>query len=389
MKHPIFRRAAALVMALLTLWAVAATVGSQSLPEALDSIRSDALPRQLVRWELGDLFSPRSLSLATLMTLYQSPILLSAQADLPAPAHEHDDRRDIPDDTPASPPESQPETQPEPAARPAPLSELAEGLTFADNGVHAETVNPTNTSNYAVAGDVLIRNRSERDLDAAAMASGDFAARYSSEGPQVLILHTHGSEAYSMPPGQEYTPTGSYRTDDTNVNVVRVGDEIAAVLSTYGISVLHDRTLHDVPSYNDAYYNSYDAAVAYREKYPSLVYILDIHRDAVSDADGNQYKLVTLEDPNAAQVSFIMGVKQEGWEENMKLAVAVQHTIQQSFPTLMRPISRVYANYNQGITPGTLLVEIGAAGNSLDEAIYAGRLFAKGFAETILAGREG
>ena len=69
MKHPIFRRAAALVMALLTLWAVAATVGSQSLPEALDSIRSDALPRQLVRWELGDLFSPRSLSLATLMTL--------------------------------------------------------------------------------------------------------------------------------------------------------------------------------------------------------------------------------------------------------------------------------------------------------------------------------
>ena len=235
MKHPILRRTAALILALLTLWAVAATVGSQSLPEALDAIRSDALPRQLVRWELGDLFSSRSLSLPTLLALYQSPVLLSAQSTLPAASPDHGDRDDMPDDPPAPPPEDEgaPEEPPEsPAELPAPLSELAEGLTFADNGVHAETVNPTGTANYVVAGDVLIRNRSEREVDEASLASGEFAARYSAEGPQVLILHTHGSEAYTMPPGQEYTPTGSYRTDDTNVNVVRVGDEIAAVLST-------------------------------------------------------------------------------------------------------------------------------------------------------------
>ena len=386
MKHPFFRRAGALVLAVVTLWAVAVTVGSQSLPEALHTLRSQSLPRQLVRWELGDLFPPQTLSLTTLLALSPSPILLAGRDAATPPAHQHDDSNDIPDDPVTTPAEPTPETEPEPSP---PLSELAEGLQFLDNGVRSETVNPTNLSNYALAGDVLIRNRSDRALDTAAMAAGDFAARYSPDGPQVLILHTHGSEAYTMPPGQEYTPTGSYRSGDTNVNVVRVGDEIAAVLSTYGISVLHDRTLHDVPSYNDAYYSSYDAAVAYREKYPTLTYILDIHRDAVSDADGNQYKLVCLEDPHAAQVSFIMGVKQEGWEENMKLAVAVQHTIQQSFPTLMRPISMVYANYNQGITPGTLLVEVGAAGNSLDEAIYAGRLFAKGFAETILAGSAG
>ena len=388
MKHPFFRRAGALVLALLTLWTVAATVGSRSLPEAMAAIRSDALPREFLRWELGDIFSTRNLSLTTLMALYPSPLLLAAQN---AVEMEPSDTEGSDQEAPPPPPEEDapPAEQPEPEARPAPLSELAEGLTFADNGVHSEKVNPTNTSNYVVAGDVLIRNRSDTPLDPALVSGGDFAATYSDEGPQVLILHTHGSEAYSMPPGQEYTPTGSYRTDDTNVNVVRVGDEIAAVLSTYGISVLHDRTLHDVPSYNDAYYNSYDAAVAYREKYPSLTYILDIHRDAVSDADGNQYKLVSLEDPNAAQVSFIMGVKQDGWEENMKLAVAVQHTIRQTYPTLMRPISMVYANYNQGITPGTLLVEVGAAGNSLDEAIYAGRLFAQGFAETILASKSG
>jgi len=161
------------------------------------------------------------------------------------------------------------------------------------------------------------------------------------------------------------------------------------VLSTYGISVLHDRTLHDVPSYNDAYYNSYDAIEAYREKYPTLTYVLDVHRDAVADADGNQYKLVTAEDPNAAQLSLIMGVKQDGWEENLKLAVAVHHHLQQSFPTLMRPITTLFYTYNQGLAPGSLLVEVGTAGNSLDEAIYAGRLFAQGFAETILASKEG
>ena len=69
MKHPFFRRAGALVLAVVTLWAVAVTVGSQSLPEALHTLRSQSLPRQLVRWELGDLFPPQTLSLTTLLAL--------------------------------------------------------------------------------------------------------------------------------------------------------------------------------------------------------------------------------------------------------------------------------------------------------------------------------
>ena len=90
-----------------------------------------------------------------------------------------------------------------------------------------------------------------------------------------------------------------------------------------------------------------------------------------------------------AQVCFIMGVNHDGWEENLKLAVAVQRTLVQDYPTLMRPISLINANYNQSMSPGSVLVEVGAAGNSLDEAIYAGRVFAHGFAKTILASRAG
>ena len=163
----------------------------------------------------------------------------------------------------------------------------------------------------------------------------------------------------------------------------KVGDEIAAALSERGISVLHDRTLHDVPDYNDAYPNSLASVEDYMEKYPSLVFVLDVHRDAVSDADGNQYKLVSAEEPHAAQMSFIMGNAYDGWQENLKLAMAIQQNLSADYPTLMRPITMLNYRYNQFVSPGAMLLEVGAAGNSLDEALYAARLFAQGFADTL------
>ena len=104
----------------------------------------------------------------------------------------------------------------------------------------------------------------------------------------------------------------------------------------------------------------------------------------MEDAQHRQYKLISLEDPNAAQLSFIMGSNHDGWQENLKLAVAVSEAITADYPTVMRPITLLNYRYNQFAAPGSLLVEVGAAGNSLDEALRAARLFAKGFAETIL-----
>lgn len=386
----LIRRTAALLLALLTLWAVAATVGSQSLPEALQAIREESLPRQVLRWQLGDLFSPRSLSLTTLAALYESPLLLSVREVQEAPTQPEKPEPQAP--AVPTPPVQPPEQSPEPSAIPQPVitadTDPTAGLLFEENGVRAETVKPTN-SNYTAAGGVTIRNRSSEGLDGVDLDSGAFAATFPAEGPQVLIVHTHASEAYTMPEGQSYVSTGNYRTSDASKSVIRVGDEMASVLSSYGITVLHDRTLHDNPYYNGAYTRSADTVAAYQEKYPSITYILDVHRDAVEDADGRQYKLISAEDPRMAQVCFIMGVNHEGWEENLKLAVSVQRTLVQDYPTLMRPISLINANYNQSMSPGSVLVEVGAAGNSLDEAIYAGRLFADGFARTILASKAG
>ena len=233
----------------------------------------------------------------------------------------------------------------------------------------------------ALPGDLPDREPLKLTLDAAALAAEGLAAQLTGDAPQVLILHTHGSEAYTMPKGQEYAPTGTCRTADNSVNMIRVGDEIAAVLSSYGISVLHDRVLYDDPAYDGAYERAAAAIRGYLEKYPTLSFVLDVHRDAIEDKAGHQYKVITREDPSCAQISFVMGSNNDHWLENVKLAVAVQQRLTDTSPTLMRPMTLRNSNYNQHLTTGSMLVEIGTAGYSLSEALRAAQLFAMGFAQ--------
>ena len=346
MKQAILRRGLAFLLAAAALGTVLAGAGADSAAALWQSVsRRPHLSRGLLRWELGDLLGLDGLSAATVLALGQSPVLLAGRSL----AVQEDDA-------------------PQPGA---------------DNGVPAQTVDPRSTDGYSIINGVYIKNKSSRTLDPAVLGDRQFAA-CPQQGPQVLIVHSHASESYTMPPGQEYVPSGTFRTADRSCNMVRVGDELAAELSSYGISVVHDRTLHDGESYNDAYENSLASIQSYLAKYPSIVYVLDLHRDAVQDANGTQYKLVTAEDPAAAQVSLIMGVAHDGWQDNLRLAIAVQEKLESQSPTLMRPITLLNYRYNQFAAPGSLLVEVGAAGNSLDEALRAARLFAKGFAETIL-----
>lgn len=360
------RRSGAALLAACTVWTLIVTVESRSVPAALAAMRSSFhLPNMLMQLALGDLTGEKEMSLSTLLCLGQSPLLWAGYGNLPDPP-----QPDIPAEETAVP------------DAPADTDDLTQGLTFADNGAPSQTVIPTSPKSYTVAGNVYIKNGSDHTLDPAAF-DGSFPAQPGdSTQPQVLILHTHGSEAYTMPAGEEYEASGSYRTMDTTKNMIHVGDEIAAVLSRYGLSVLHDRQIHDT-DYNSAYDKSYDSAATYLEKYPSISFVLDIHRDAISDADGNQYKVVSQEDPRAAQLSIIMGSNYDAWLSNLRLAVAVQSHLAHDHPTLMRPITLRWYGYNQSLSTGSLLVEVGAAGNSLDEAIYAARLFARGFAETL------
>lgn len=366
MKKAWIRRSIAAVLFFAALLVTFATVGSDSISSAANHIKDFCLSPLLVQWELGDYFClADGLELPIVLALQEIPFLLSARSEIV----QHHVKNES---------ESTQYVQPSSPATPD-----APALQYGDNGVPAQTVIPKNAAGYTMVGNVYIKNASNKTLDAATL-SGGFAAQLQQSSPQVLILHTHGSEAYTLSEGQSYLSTGNYRTSESQYSVIRVGDEIAATLSEYGISVLHDRALYDDPYYEGAYERAAASIEAYLEKYPSITYVLDIHRDAVEDGSGKQYKLVSQEEPNAAQLSFIMGSSHEGWEENLKLAVAVSAQISSEHPTIMRPITLRNSNYNEQYTPGSMLVEVGAAGNSPEEAIRAGQIFAQGFAKTII-----
>ncbi len=375
----ILRRLEAALLAAGTLWIAAVTAGSDTAAAAVSAL-AEALPERMLRWELGDLWTAGGLSPAAALAIGESPLLLAAREDVTErwtlerqEPPEEDGETQAPTVVPVE------ETPVEPAA---PLA--------ADNGVPAKTLIPTDPSGYTICGRVYISNSTAHELSISELQK-PFAAALGESEPQVLILHTHGSEAYTPVPGTEgIVWSGDYRTTDYRYNVVRVGDEMAEVLGEAGISVLHDRTLYDYPNYTGAYDRALAAIQTYLEKYPSIRFVLDVHRDAIEDGQGNQYKAVSEVEGVGipAQMSLVMGSDGSGlehpnWLENLRLAAAVQQDVLEHYPTLMRPVLLRNSRYNQHATTGSLLLEVGAAGNSPEEAVLAGRLFAERFAAVL------
>ena len=269
MKKSRFTRLAAIVLAAATLWITAVTAGADSLRSAIAAVRDSArLPVALLRWELGDTFPVDALALPAMLALRESPLLLSAWAEVSSlPASD--------DAAPVSEPDTsrkEPEETPQPSLPDAPQDD-------ADNGAASQTIAPTSPSGFVQVGDVFIKNNSTKALDPA-WFDGSFAASLSDDAPQVLIVHTHGSEAYTPDGTDIYEPSdNNTRTLDENYNVVRVGDEMERVFTELGLTVVHDRTLYDYPKYNGAYDRSAEAVQRYLEQYPSIKIVLDVHRE--------------------------------------------------------------------------------------------------------------
>ncbi|MGN1097850.1 MAG: stage II sporulation protein P [Clostridia bacterium] len=199
-------------------------------------------------------------------------------------------------------------------------------------------------------------------------------------GAEVLILHTHGCEAYTPTKENNYAPTSDFRTTDTNYNVVRVGDEIAKALESFGIKVIHDTTLCDYPSYTESYNNSLALAKKYTAENPDIKVILDIHRDSISGENGEQIKTVGA--PDTAQLMFVVGTDTAGlehplWRQNLSFALNLQKRIIGKYPDMMRPINLRDHRFNQQVSTGSLIVEVGSDGNTLEEALNAARIFGR------------
>lgn len=381
MKH---KRGQAARRTVAAMMAAATLIGSWAAVQGPEGLSGGSIAKALLQSQLGGWGSALQeegahLSPLTYLAVHDSALLTSARSAILGGSGE--------EETAASDGENS-ETKEGTVLDPADNS--AEDITVeSDNGVPAKTIHPTANEGYLVWKDVLITNTSIHTPDLNELMKERPAARFTDELPQILIIHTHGTEAYTMPKGQEYNSDGSTRTTDTNYNVVRVGDEIAEVFEEAGISVLHDRTLYDAEDYNGAYGLAEKSIDAYLQKYPSIHFVLDIHRDAIEDSEGNAYKVISqVNGQNAAQLSLVVGTDGSGaphdhWEENLKLAVLLQQNLLEHYPTLMRPMYLRNSRYNEHATTGSLLVEVGAAGNSLDEALYAARLFAGQMVEVL------
>lgn len=196
-----------------------------------------------------------------------------------------------------------------------------------------------------------------------------------SDSPSVLILHAHATESYTKT--EEYSESTQYRTLNENYNMVSIGAHLAQLLEAQNIGVVHSREFHDNPSYNGSYERSRATAQEHLAQAPSICLILDLHRDAMVDSLGNQIGY-TVETPQgeAAKVMLVVGAWNDHWQENMALAVKLHAKLEQLCPGICRPISLRTSRFNQDLSDGALLIEVGAAGNTRQEALRATEILA-------------
>lgn len=207
--------------------------------------------------------------------------------------------------------------------------------------------------------------------------------------PQVLIMHTHTTESFEPYVRSCFDPGFNYRTTDPAYNMVSVGNAITEQLEAAGIATIHDTTIHDYPSYNGSYERSAETVKKILEKYPSICVVLDIHRDAIQDGNTLAQPVVEIDGKESAQVMIISGcddgtMDMPNYLENFHFACQLQGNMESMYPGLTRPILFDYRKYNQDLTTGSLLLEIGTHGNTLEQAQYAGELVGKSLAQTLL-----
>ena len=290
-----------------------------------------------------------------------------------------------------------PAESPAPLSAPAPASAaLSPALPAAEeaegDAAHLsavlETAGAAEARETTISGGLRLKNETGYSVDVEQILADGPSVRLPAEGPQVLILHTHGSEAYTPAGLDRYEANDSCRTEDPRYSVIRVGDELAALLEEAGLRVLHDREIYDYPSYTGSYSRAGAAVEQYLESCPGIRIVLDIHRDALG-ANGVVYKTMAEEDGStASQVMLLVGTDESGlehpaWRGNLAFALYLQNAANSAYPTLMRPVELVPQRYNQQLTPGSLIVEVGSSGNTLREALAAIRLFGRAIAPAL------
>lgn len=263
-----------------------------------------------------------------------------------------------------------------------------------DLQVEHMTFESNNGENFLwLSGGGQVRNCTELDNDflrSEMEIPTDIKIQAYSEQPQVLIMHTHACESYLTGDGEYQDESYTCRTTDSSQSVVAVGQKISEKLAQNGICVIHDGSLHDYPSYNGSYGRAEETITEILNTYPSIKVVLDIHRDGIVEEDGTPIAAVTeINGKKAAQVMIISAASDgyyyvPNYLDNFHFACLLQQYMESENNGITRPVLLEYCQYNQHLTTGSLLIEVGSQGNTLEQALYSGELIGASIAKALL-----
>ena len=227
-------------------------------------------------------------------------------------------------------------------------------------------------------GGIGIRNDTGENIDVSALLKEELSVKKGEI--QVLILHTHTSEAYTKTADTEYEESDAYRTQDNSKNIVAVGEVMADTLRQNGIGVIHDKTYHDYPAYAGAYKRALDTIAKNTAENQGITLVIDVHRDALQNQSGEYMKtMAEINGEKCAQALIVIGTDKGGlehknWRENLKWGLHLQKTMNEKYPGLSRNLHLCNERYNGHTSDGAMIIEIGSNGNTLHEAKRTAKL---------------
>lgn len=239
------------------------------------------------------------------------------------------------------------------------------------------TENSKNIQRISLNKMKILNYSSKREIEFEKLAKSDITLTKKSD--KILLYNTHTSESYANSEKYQFEYSGARRSQDASFNMLSVAKKFKENLDCKGFEVVHDTTAHDYGTYTSSYARSRITAKNALASMGNAGIIIDVHRDAVEDLDFRP--VVNIKGVDVAQCMLVIGVgtdvtENEYYEDNLKLALKIQQIADEMYPGLFRPMIIRNSIYNQDLNKYSLLIEVGASGNTLDEAYLATRCLA-------------
>lgn len=274
------------------------------------------------------------------------------------------------------------------------VTAVKEYVTGSVETVTVGNIKKTTLSPYSAAvssNNIYMSNNTGQKINISGLLSESLGFNVTkSDEPQILIYHTHTTESYMENEEAYAEGKGEPRTLDPDKNVVAIGNVIASELEKAGYTVIHDSTVHDHPGFTGCYSRSAETVKEYLKEYPTIKIAIDVHRDSIGGDGSNRVApVVTVDGKEAAQVMLVMGSETgsvtgyPNWKENLKLALKLQNVFESRYPSFARSVLLRSAKYNQNLTTGSILIEVGSDANTFGQAMYSGELVGKSIAELL------